>query len=163
MPAVVVALPAASPRTLKARFVDAAGTEWVFPHAPLDVEHSGKASTIAIDPRPDRLPLVERSGQSVPLCKIRWKLSRRFADQPIENSLSRLQALLGDGRLIRFDYGPGETGWWICDNLSWRVTERTETNDAHTAEVAVDLVRAVDALTASVVDQVRSPIHQINF
>jgi hypothetical protein len=139
----------------KAKLIDTDGAAWTFIHVPPKIEHLDKQLDFVIVPRPANHPLVERRGSGLARLRLTWLLGFRDRRLSIEDRLSGLQGLCRSGKYIRFDYGPNESGWWVCVDLSWETLARNLGGDATRAQVQLELARAVDPRVGALVTLVR--------
>ena len=122
--------------------------------APKEIEYSGFARTYNEAARPDRKPLLRRSGDS--LRKINLTFLLAYAqpedgvpaiERSIEDRLSRLRALTEKENALNIKYGRDGhlNGDWAVTNLSFRSLERNARTDEITrAEVTLELTEMPD-------------------
>lgn len=140
----------------KARFVDVDGLTWTFRNAPPSVEHLDQQLDYAITDRPANHPLVERHASGLARMQTKWIEAFPDPALSVEDRLGALKGLCRNGKLIRFDYGHAESGWWRCVELSWETLQRNLNGDTTRAEVTIQFVRAIDARAGALVDTVRT-------
>lgn len=156
MPSVKVLVTASRAGQKKAALIDADGLRWTFVHVPPEVEHLDLNLDYAVIDRPANFPLVEQHASGHARMRLSWLLGFPDRTVSIETRLRDLKGLCRNGKLLRFDYGPAESGWWRCVNLSWRTKTRSLNGETTRADVQLELVRAVDPEVGALVKLVRT-------
>lgn len=154
MPSVTVPLIVLPVANKKARLVDVTGLTWTFQHAPPEVDHTGQALSYGIEDRPDRHPLVEEVGRGLHRMRLTWLQAFPDPRRSIESRLHDLKGLCRNGKLLRFDYGPAESGWWRVLDLSWTTKQRNRAGETTRATVTLEMARAISPDTGALVDRV---------
>ena len=140
----------------KARLVDVDGLTWTFTHAPPEVQHIDQQLDYEIADRPARHPLVEQHASGLARMRLTWLQGFQDPLTSVESRLADLKRLCRNGKILRFDYGPAEGGWWRCVELSWTTRVRNPAGETTRADVTLELVRAIDAKAGALVDRVRT-------
>lgn len=155
MPVVSISITRGGAGQKKARLVDIDGLVWTFQHVPPEVEHLDQQLDYAIIDRPADFSLVEQHASGLARIRLSWLLG--FADRTIsiDQRLRDLKGHCRSGKLLWFDYGPNEVGWWRCVDLSWRTRARNLDGEATRADVQLELARAVDPDAGALVTLVR--------
>lgn len=156
MPVVTINFSRGAAGQKKAKLVDIDGLTWVFPHVPPVVEHLDQQLDYAIVDRPANFPLVEQRASGLARCRASWLLGFPDRTLSIEDRLRDLKTFCRTGKLIWFDYGPAEAGWWRCVDLSWRTQARNLDGHATRASIDLEFARAVDPEAGALVDLVRT-------
>ena len=139
----------------KASLYDIDGLRWTFLHAPPEIEHIDLHLDYAVVDRPANHPLVEEHARGLARMRLTWLLGYPDFRRSVESRLSDLKGLCRNGKLLGFDYGPAESGWWRCVDLSWRTRARNLDQETTRAEVQLELVRAIDPKVGALVSFVR--------
>ncbi len=110
--------------------------------APKEIEYSGFANTYNEAARPDRKPLLRRSGEGLRKINMTFLLAYPDIEKSINDRLEKLETLASRKAPMIVEYGGDKrvVGDWSFTNLSYRSMERSKDNDEITrAEVTIEL------------------------
>lgn len=128
--------------------------QFVTRYAPKEIDYSGFAHTFNESQRPDRKPILRRSGRSLRKLSMTLFLSLPTKDgvpsieRSIDHKLDKLEKLADSDMPLIIDYEPRTKGTWFISNMSYRSVERAEENDEITrAEVTLEFTETTDKVT----------------
>lgn len=107
-------------------FIYASTADWYFaaPYAPKSVTYSGFEGVYSETPRPDRKPILTRSGKALRKISMELFIGDELYDESQESALIQLEALAGTVIPLVIEYDPRCAGYWRLTSLSYSSSER---------------------------------------
>lgn len=115
------------------------------PFAPKQVTYSGYENTYEEISRPDRKPIVRRSGEGLRRMSMELFIGSFSMQTEHDEELSKLEQLAASRLPLVIEYDPRTWGYWHITSLSYDSVERRETDDVITrATVQIEFVEIPD-------------------
>lgn len=133
------------------------------PFAPTRVNYSGHEGTYNEVTRPDRKPLLVRSGLSLRKLSMTLFVGSPYINQPFNDELKLLEQLAQTNVPLLVEYDPRTYGFWRITSMSYESLERSNgwqgrAEDQITrAEVEIEFTEIVNPSDASLNVIVRDP------
>jgi LysM repeat protein len=125
--------------------------QFVTRYAPKEIDYSGFAHTYNESTRPDRKPVLRRSGRSLRKMSMTLFIALPTKDgipsieRSVDHKLDKLETLADSDIPLIVDYEPRTKGTWFITNMSYRSIERAEESDEITrAEVTLEFTETTD-------------------
>lgn len=115
------------------------------PFAPREVTYSGYENTYEEIARPDRKPIVRRSGEGLRRMSMELFVGSEDRQESHDEELSILESLAASRLALIVEYDPRTYGHWHITSLSYDSVERNSENDSITrAMVSIEFTEVPD-------------------
>ena len=132
-------------------------TTFEFDYPPRNVEYSGRENTYNEVQRPDRKPLLRRSGKALRKMSMTLLLTPKKAEgtnnleASIDGRLENLEELARSRKPIEVEYDPRTVGNWSITSMSYTSIERVAgTDEISRAEVTLEFTENPDPTPVSI-------------
>ena len=130
------------------------------PYAPKEVNYSGYENVYEEITRPDRKPIVRRSGESLRRMSMQLFIGGPFIGKAFsfDGQLKTLEKLAASRIPLIVEYDPRTYGFWHISSMSYDSVERVQSNDnISRATVDIEFIEVPDptVFTLNIIDKVR--------